>query len=91
MRQILMDIAPYLLSVITGAGGVWAGKRKRKAEAAHSELENVQKAIEIWRETAEALERKCDLLMDELQDVRVENRSLKLKIESLERKLNELN
>lgn len=104
MIQTLYDIAPYLTAILTGAGGLFIGKRKRKADAAHAELENVQAAIKIWRETAEAFETKCNELMAEmevmrkqnvevlqkLQLARTENADLRKKIESLELKLNNL-
>lgn len=87
----ITDIIALILPLLTAAGGWFVGKRKMKAEAAASELENVQQAIKIWRETAEALEEKCDILLVEMEMMRSENKELKLKIQSLERKLNSMN
>lgn len=83
LLSLLPAFAPYLVSIITGIGGLMVGKRKRKADAAQAELANVQEAIRIWRETAQALEKKVDELMLEIESLRLQN-------SNLERKLNEL-
>lgn len=81
----IQDIITFAAPVLTAAAGWFTGRRKLKADAASSELANVQHAIKIWRETAEALEGKVEELSHNLDEMRSENRSLKLQIENLER------
>ena len=65
-------------------------RKKQKAEAAFSELQNVEKAITIWRELAsdlsvklESLNAKCEELTGEISVLRAENRLLKKGMEKL--------
>ncbi len=56
-----------------GGGGLigWFFTRKKtNAEAKGSELENVEQAIKIWRETAEKLSARVDELSREVNDLR---------------------
>lgn len=73
-----------------GAGGFfgWLFTRKKQAQdVKSSELENVQEAIKIWRETAMELQKRVDemekeikLLRQEVATVHAENFRLKQKI-----------
>ena len=56
-----------------GGGGLigWFFTRKKtNAEAKGSELENVEQAIKIWRETAEKLSLRVDDLSREIDELR---------------------
>ena len=78
-----------IVTAISGAGGGgffgWYFTRKKtNAEAKGSELENVEQAIKIWRETAERLEQKVTFLEGQIKDlqqdlitVHRENKALK--------------
>ena len=64
-----------LLTAVGGAGGGgffgWFFTRKKSnAEAKGSELENVEQAIKIWRETAEKLSARVDELSKEVEELR---------------------
>lgn len=93
------------IAAIVGPIAAWySARRKTKADAAQSELENVQKAIKIWRETAEGFQQKCDELMvemegmrrqnrdilNELEQTRHENKELKAQIQRLQQQLNKI-
>lgn len=64
-----------LITAVGGAGGGgffgWFFTRKKtNAEAKGSELENVEQAIKIWRETAEKLSKRVDELSAEVDELR---------------------
>jgi len=64
-----------LITAVGGAGGGgffgWFFTRKKSnAEAKGSELENVEQAIKIWRETAEKLSKRVDELSAEVDELR---------------------
>jgi septal ring factor EnvC (AmiA/AmiB activator) len=103
LKDFISDISNLVLPVLTALGGWYVSRRKAKADAAASELENVQKAIQIWRELAQDMEKKSEQLIQELEDMkkqnkalmrdmallRGENRNLKAQIQSLEKKLSQ--
>lgn len=69
----------WVQTVVTvGAAGVsslftWIFARKKtNAEAKGSELENVEQAIKIWRETAEKLSLRVDELSKEIDELRAD-------------------
>lgn len=78
-------IISIVIPFVTGVIGWLGGKRKRKADAAHTELENVQQAIKIWRGIAEDLSKKCTDLMHELEIQRDQNKQLVKDLEQLHR------
>ncbi len=58
-----------------GGGGIigyFVTRKKTNAEAKGSELENVEHAIKIWRETAEKLSARVDDLSQEIDDLRAD-------------------
>jgi septal ring factor EnvC (AmiA/AmiB activator) len=66
-----------LITAVGGAGGGgffgWFFTRKKSnAEAKGSELENVEQAIKIWRETAEKLSLRVDELSKEIDELRAD-------------------
>jgi chromosome segregation ATPase len=101
LKELIADVGNLILPALTALFAWYVGKRKAKADAASSELENVQKAIQIWREVAQDMEMKCDRLLLELEamkkqnrglisdiaGLRKENKELKLLIADLEKKL----
>jgi predicted RNase H-like nuclease (RuvC/YqgF family) len=59
----------------TGGGGFFGWfftRKKSNAEAKGSELENVEQAIKIWRETAEKLSLRVDELSKEVEELRAD-------------------
>jgi len=70
-----------------GGGGIigyFVTRKKSNADAKGSELENVEHAIKIWRETAEKLSARVDELSKEIDEMRLdlltvhrENKALK--------------
>lgn len=74
-----MSWTDYLGEGVTGLVGVlgtWAGwffgRKKQAAEVKGAELENVQEAIKIWRETALQLQQKVEKLETEMEQLRQE-------------------
>lgn len=68
----------WVETIITAVGGAGGGgffgwfftRKKSNAEAKGSELENVEQAIKIWRETAEKLSARVDELSKEVEELR---------------------
>lgn len=68
----------WVETIITAVGGAGGGgffgwfftRKKSNAEAKGSELENVEQAIKIWRETAEKLSKRVDELSKEVEELR---------------------
>ena len=82
----------WVETIVTAIGGAGGGgffgwfftRKKSNAEAKGSELENVEHAIKIWRETAEKLSARVDELSKEIDEMRLdlltvhrENKALK--------------
>ena len=78
MGEIIYAIVP----IITAFLGWVFGKRKSLAEAKSNELDNVEKAIKIWRDLSVQLEQR---LTKEIEVLRTENISLKSKLHELEK------
>jgi septal ring factor EnvC (AmiA/AmiB activator) len=55
-------------------------RRKNKADATASELDNVEKAIKIWRELSDELETR---MTKEINELRAENKNLRNKIKEI--------
>ena len=58
-----------------GGGGIigyFVTRKKTNADAKGSELENVEHAIKIWRETAEKLSARVDELSKEIDELRAD-------------------
>lgn len=73
-------VMPYLseglTAMIAGFAGWFFTRRKTRAEGRKSELETVQEAIKIWRETAGDLK-------DEVRQLREENKTLRSEVTKL--------
>lgn len=68
----------WVETIVTAIGGAGGGgffgwfftRKKSNADAKGSELENVEHAIKIWRETAEKLSARVDELSKEVEELR---------------------
>jgi hypothetical protein len=82
----------WVETIVTAIGSAGGGgffgwfftRKKSNADAKGSELENVEHAIKIWRETAEKLSARVDELSKEIDEMRLdlltvhrENKALK--------------
>ena len=70
------DILPYIVSVITGITGWLTGKRKQNNDF----LKDLQASIDLLAE-------KNKQLMEEVVQLRQENAKLRIEVEELSRKL----
>ncbi len=82
--DILDTVLNILAPIATAVVGWFIGKRKTNAEASQSEIENVEKALGIYRNIIEdlnskiqALEDRVTTLINRLETVEAENRQLK--------------
>jgi len=89
VRDIIVSL---LLTAIGTISGWLAARNKNKAEAKHVELQNVESAISIWRNTAEALHNEvvhlrneCNALRTEVENLRKENRQFRMQIQKIEK------
>lgn len=91
----------WLWATLTAAGSslvTWIfTRRKQNAEVASNELENVEKAVAIWRQIASDLEGKFTALQSEVLELRkqvikveVENEKLKSQNSELQAEIDEL-
>lgn len=86
------------ISTAAGAFFGWLfGRRKQTAEAQGSELENIEKAVAIWRQIASDLEGKFTALQTEVNQLRkevfkleFENERLSASNKELQSEINEL-
>lgn len=84
----LPAILENVIIVVVTAGTTWFFSRKKQnAEVQTNELDNVEKAITIWRELAtdlgakvDELSKRCENLSDEIDLLRKENKSLKAEL-----------
>ncbi|MFZ4705471.1 MAG: hypothetical protein ACOYMF_05630 [Bacteroidales bacterium] len=92
MNETLLLI---FFSTVTGTVTWYSARRKNNADADHSELDNVSKAIKIWRELSEDMEKRFKEEVDELKKencalqhqvtiVMKENEELKIQMNTLE-------
>lgn len=73
IKEILLYGLPALF---TGFAG-WLFGRGRQREEIHAlEMDNVSKAIEIWRKTAEDVEAKCERLYKEVAELKTNHAKL---------------
>jgi len=76
-----------LVPVVTAIGAAFAGwffaRKKNAADAKGSELDNTNKAIVIWRETAEELNKQLENYMHEFTVLKEQNCQMADKIQIL--------
>lgn len=84
----------WLFEVLTAIGSAFAGwffgRQKQRAEATQTELDNVHKAIEIWRKTAEDLKAEVEALKNTLKALQTEVSNLHTENNNLKRELDRL-
>ena len=87
-------IITTIISILSGVAGWVVARRKNLAEARITELDAVEKAVTVWRELSEQLQRKYEQLLQrqddlekEMQLIRKDNRELKAKNKELIQKL----
>lgn len=70
----MAGINELIVGIFSTGGGAFFGwfftRKKTNAEAKGAELENVEQAIKIWRETAEKLSKRVDELSAEVDELR---------------------
>lgn len=87
LRTIIIAL---FTSIASGLGGWIFARKKNAAEAKSVELENVSKAVEIWREAAENLNAQLKLYTEQFEKMRQENEDLRKKISDLESQIEQL-
>ena len=60
LSGLAVGLAPWIYSL-----------RKERQEIKNTELDNVQKAVEIWRELSQQLEEKVRLLQKKIEEIEV--------------------
>ncbi len=93
---MMTEYLNFLFYLSVPASVTWfLARRKNNADAKSSELDNVEKAIKVWRELSEGMERRftheieelrkenCDL-QQQVSLVMKENEELKLQMNGLE-------
>lgn len=58
--------------IITACIAWYAARRKNKAETYISELDAVERAVKVWRELGEGMQKKYESLHDEVEILRSE-------------------
>lgn len=95
MIEIFSQLTTEFIAVLTGAiSGGFAylfARRKNIAEAQSNEIDNLSKAVTIWRELAENLERKVDQVISENKSLKGEIQSLEMQVKQLTREVHKEN
>lgn len=84
----ISDIIVPSLTAFFGAFVTWLfGRKKENIEVQGSAIDNVDKAVKMWQDTAEKMSKRVDELSDkvdaltkEVHYLRIENADLKLKL-----------
>jgi cell division protein FtsB len=80
LKKQIMQSNEMIINVVTGfvtAGITWyAARRKNRAESYVSELDAVERAVKVWRELGEGMQKKYESLHDEVEILRGEVRGL---------------
>ena len=86
-----MNYENFLPEVITGFSSAFAGwlfaRRKYKAETESNEIENLDKAVALWRTIAEDLKEDNDAVRAQEKTMREEILELRNRISDLEKML----
>ncbi len=82
-EEIVTVLIGIISSMGTGFAGWFFARRKNAADAKSSELDNTNKAIVIWRETAEELNKQLQEYMHELNSIKELNSQMAEKIQVL--------
>jgi len=87
IKEILITI---IASTLTGVLGWMAGRKKNIAQTRSIELENIHKAIKIWREMAEKFEVRTKDMEDQIEKLTEENKRLSSEVALLKKKITSL-
>lgn len=84
----------WIWATLASAGAsfvTWVfARRKQKAEAEGSELDNVEKAVAIWRQTAEDLHKEINELRQQIADLKSQVNNLQTENYKLQREIEKL-
>lgn len=72
-------------SILTALAGWLIGRRKTSAETTAIEINNVEKATEVWRRIADELREDLTRLLKENAEMKEEIKKLEIKVQSLMR------
>lgn len=73
MNEIIQSLLIPILTTIAGAFSGWFfGRRKQQAEAVMNELETVEKAVSIWRQIAQDLQKEMASQSEQIAKMRTE-------------------
>lgn len=86
-EQLAMSVAAALAGYI---GGGWYQKRKAKASAEKSELDNLKDIIDTWREAYGDLKHQREEYNQLWTDLTIENQKMKAEIHELSEKVKKL-
>jgi hypothetical protein len=86
--QLILLLGSNLFATLFSGGIVWLFtfkyvKRKAKAEASGLELDNIEKAVNIWRSLAQTLEKRVDSVEAQLVETKEEVKEQKKLTEEL--------
>lgn len=74
--EAISSVLPEILTAIISAFVAWFfARKKNEAEANSLELDNVDKAIAIWRKLAQDLEAKIALLTKKIEELEKQDRA----------------
>lgn len=80
MKELIITA---VFSAISAVFGWMAGRRKNVAQTQSIELDNIEKAVEIWRKLAESYAEKLQVIQSDINKVSLENDKLKQSMERL--------
>lgn len=84
----------WLWTSLSAIGSAWAGwffgRKKQNVEIKTSELDNVEKAVAIWRGIASDLEGKFTAMQTQFQDLQKANLELQFEVKRLKEANKEL-
>lgn len=84
MKELLLILIP---SLVTSSVTWLLSRRKYRAESQANELDNVQKALGIYRDTINDLKKELEELRDRINVVVTENEALGKQMEELRKEL----
>lgn len=83
MKRMKELVITTLFSVITGLAGWIAGRRKNVAQTRTIELDNIEKAVEIWRQLAESYAEKLQVMQADINKISIENYQLRQSVDQI--------
>ncbi len=70
-------VVSTIVGILTGIGGWIVARRKNKAETKITELDAVEKAVKVWRDLSEELQKRYDNVQKKLQEMEMEMEGLR--------------